>query len=48
VHATPGSDKLRWLTNVAQQANATGEKLLQDNEAISATHDIAFEKPRQV
>ena len=48
VRAVPGSDKLRGLTSVAQQAKATVQKPLQDNETIAATHVIALVKPRRV
>ena len=46
--AVAGSDKLRGLASVAQQAKATGQELLPDNESIAAPHVIPLGKARRV
>ena len=46
--AVAGSDKLRALASVAQQAKATGQTSLPDNETVTALPVIALGKPRQV
>ena len=46
--AVSGAEKLRGLTSVAQQAKATGQKPLPDNESIAIPHVIALGKARSV
>ena len=46
--AVAGSEKLRGLTSVAQQAEAMGQGPLPDNETIAAPPVIALGKPRPV
>ena len=48
VRAVAGSEKLRGLTSVAQQAEAAGKEPLPDNEAIAAPHVTALGRPRRV
>ena len=48
VRAVAGAEKLRGLTSVAQQAKATGQKPLPDNESIAIPHVIALGKARRV
>ncbi|MCY4609528.1 MAG: hypothetical protein OXD40_13175 [bacterium] len=46
--AVAGSDTLRKLKSVAQQAKATGQEPLQDNETIAVPHVIGLGKSRRV
>lgn len=46
--AVVGSDKLRRLRSVAEQANATGQGPLPDNETVSVPPVIVLAKPRRV
>ena len=46
--AVAGSEKLRGLPSVAQQAKATRQEPLPDNETIAARHVIALGKPRRM
>ena len=46
--AVAGSDTLRKLKSVAQQAKATGQEPLPDNETIAAPHVIGLGKSRRV
>ena len=46
--AVAGSDTLRKLKSVAQQAKATGQEPLPDNETITAPHVIGLGKSRRV
>lgn len=46
--AVAGSDKLKGLKSVAQQAKATGQTALPDNETIAAVPVVRLGKPRRV
>ena len=46
--AVAGSDRLRGLLSVAQQARATGKAPLPDNGTVPTPHVIRLGKPRQV
>ncbi len=48
VRAVAGSDTLRKLKSVDQQAKATGQEPLPDNETIAAPHVIGLGKARRV
>ena len=46
--AVAGSDKLRGLASIAQQAKATGQGSLPDNETVAVPHVVALGKQRRV